>query len=62
MNEILTYTTIFFGYLLVVWLAHDQLFPYFENFKKFLRNSINDLSNKSKKFSNSGYESYQQHY
>ena len=59
MNEILTYTTIFFGYLLVVWLAHDQLFPYFENFKKFLRNSINDLSNESKKFSNSGYESYQ---
>ena len=59
MNEILTYTTIFFGYLFIVWLAHDQLFPYLENFKKFLRKSINDLSNESKKFSNSGYESYQ---
>ena len=59
MNDILTYAGIFLGYFLVVWLVHDQLFPYFENFKKFVIESIDDLSKETKKFSHNGYNSYQ---
>lgn len=58
MNDILTYTVIFFGYLFVVWLIHDQLFSYLEDFKKFVNDSIDDLTNETKNFSNNGYNSY----
>ena len=58
MNDILVYAGFFFGYLIVVWLIHDQLFSFLEDFKKFVNDSINDLTNETKKFSNSGYNSY----